>query len=80
MGGIGDKKACIREVTCKINTISHEGGTILSTGIKDGMTEVIKCVKSNSERLGLNLNLQKITVMSAVEKVNIFQMVMISAQ
>jgi hypothetical protein len=39
---------------------------------KDDMTEMIKCVKNNSDRVGLNLNLQNTTVMSAVEKVNIF--------
>ena len=80
MGGVGDKKTCIRGVTLKLNTISHADGTILSMGIKDGMTELIKCFKSYSERLGFNLNLQKITVMSTVEKVNIFQMAMISEQ
>jgi len=36
------------------------------------MIELIKWVKNNSERVGLNFNLQKTTVMSTVEKVNIF--------
>ena len=39
---------------------------------RDDMTELIKWVKNNSERVGLNLSLQKTTVMSNVEKVNIF--------
>ena len=36
------------------------------------MSELMKWVKNNSEKAGLNLNLQKTTVMSTVEKVNIF--------
>ena len=36
------------------------------------MIELIKRVKNSSDRVGLNLNLQKTTVMSTVGKVNIF--------
>jgi len=36
------------------------------------MTELIERVKNSSKIVGLNLNLKKSTVMSTVEKVNIF--------
>ena len=39
---------------------------------KDGMIALIKWITNNSDRVGLNLNLQKTTVMSTVENVNIF--------
>ena len=38
---------------------------------KDDTIELIKWVKNNSDKVGLNLNLQKTTVMSYEEKVNI---------
>jgi len=56
----------------KINTITHADYTTLLADNKDDMTELIKWVKNNSERVDLNLNLQKAIVMSSVEKVNIF--------
>ena len=48
------------------------GDTIILVEKKDDMNELIKLVKNSSHRVGLNLNLLKSTVMSTVEKVNIF--------
>jgi len=65
-------EAGMGKVTWKINTLTHADDTTLLLENKDDMIELIKWVKNSSERVGLNLNLKKTTVMSTVEKVHIF--------
>ena len=62
----------VRKVTWKLNTITHADDTSVLVKSKDNMTELIAWVKNGSKIVGLNLNLKKSTVMSTVEKVNIF--------
>jgi hypothetical protein len=40
---------------------------------KDDMAELIKFVKHNSERAGMNWNIKKTTVMGTMKKVNLFR-------
>jgi hypothetical protein len=62
----------IRKGTQKINTITHLDGTTVLVESKDDMIELLKLVKNSNDRMGLKLNPQRTTVMSIVEKVNIF--------
>ena len=63
--------AGVGKVTRKINT-THADSTTVLVESHHVISELIKQDKNNSERVGLNLNLQKTKVMRTVEKVNIF--------
>jgi hypothetical protein len=71
-GGVGNMVTGIRKLTWIINTITHADYTTVLVESKDDMIGLIKWVKYNSDRAGLNLKIQKSIVLSTVEKVNIF--------
>ena len=80
MGEVGDKVLAIGKVRWKIISTTQAHGTAVLVECKDDMIETIKWVKCSCDRVGHNLNLQKATVMSNVEKVKTFLIVKISVQ
>jgi hypothetical protein len=52
--------------------MTYADDTTLLGESKDDMIELKKQVKNSTDRVGLNVNQQKTTVISNVEKVNIF--------